>query len=96
MQFHYSHKKLVTVTAVKPPDRFGHLELDGDKALRFTEKSHYHEARIKGGFVVFNRKIFDYFSTDDESLGLGALTRVAQAGEMRAYLHDGFWQNMDT
>lgn len=96
LQFHYSHKKLVTVTAVKPPARFGHLDLDGDKVLRFTEKSHHHEARINGGFFVFNRKILDYFSMEEESLETGPLTRVAQAGEMRAFLHDGFWQNMDT
>jgi len=96
LQFHYSHKKLVTVTAVKPPARFGHLDLDGDKVLRFTEKSHHHEARINGGFFVFNRKILDYFSTEEEALETGPLTRVTQAGEMRAFLHDGFWQNMDT
>ena len=66
LQFHREHKKLVTVTAVKPPARFGHLELDGDKVLKFTEKSQSHEARINGGFFVFNRKILDYFVEQEE------------------------------
>jgi glucose-1-phosphate cytidylyltransferase len=96
LQFHMEHKKLVTVTAVKPPARFGHLELDGDKVLKFTEKSQSHEARINGGFFVFNRKVLDYFVEQEEALESGPLTRVTQQGEMRAFIHDGFWQNMDT
>jgi glucose-1-phosphate cytidylyltransferase len=96
LQFHREHKKLVTVTAVKPPARFGHLELDGDKVLKFTEKSQSHEVRINGGFFVFNRKILDYFVEQEEALESGPLTRVTQQGEMRAFIHDGFWQNMDT
>ena len=96
LQFHREHKKLVTVTAVKPPARFGHLELDGDKVLKFTEKSQSHEARINGGFFVFNRKILDYFVEQEEALESGPLARVTQQGEMCAFIHDGFWQNMDT
>jgi glucose-1-phosphate cytidylyltransferase len=96
LQFHNEHKKLVTVTAVKPPARFGHLELDGDKVQKFTEKSQSHESRINGGFFVFNRKILEYFTQHEETLESGPLTRVAQKGEMRAFIHDGFWQNMDT
>ena len=96
LQFHREHKKLVTVTAVKPPARFGHLELDGDKVLKFTEKSQSHEARINGGFFVFNRKILDYFVEQEEALESGPLNRVTQQGEMCAFIHDGFWQNMDT
>ena len=96
LQFHMEHKKLVTVTAVKPPARFGHLELDGDKVLKFTEKSQSHEARINGGFFVFNRKVLDYFVEQEEALESGPLTRITQQGEMRAFIHDGFWQNMDT
>ncbi len=96
LQFHREHKKLVTVTAVKPPARFGHLELEGDKVLKFTEKSQSHEARINGGFFVFNRKVLDYFVEQEEALESGPLARVTQQGEMRAFIHDGFWQNMDT
>ena len=96
LQFHREHKKLVTVTAVKPPARFVHLELDGDKVLKFTEKSQSHEARINGGFFVFNRKVLDYFVEQEEALESGPLTRITQQGEMRAFIHDGFWQNMDT
>ena len=96
LQFHREHKKLVTVSAVKPPARFGHLELDGDKVLKFTEKSQSHEARINGGFFVFNRKVLDYFVEQEEALESGPLARVTQQGEMRAFIHDGFWQNMDT
>ena len=96
LQFHIEHKKLVTVTAVKPPARFGHLELHGNKVLNFTEKSQSHEARINGGFFVFNRKVLDFFVTQEEALESGPLTRVAEQGEMRAFIHDGFWQNMDT
>jgi glucose-1-phosphate cytidylyltransferase len=96
LQFHREHKKLVTVTAVKPPARFGHLELDGDKVLKFTEKSQSDEARINGGFFVFNRKVLDYFVEKEEALESGPLTRITQQGEMRAFIHNGFWQNMDT
>jgi len=82
LQFHREHKKLVTVTAVKPPARFGHLELDGDKVLKFTEKSQSHEARINGGFFVFNRKILDYFVEQEKVLQSGPLTRVKKQKEM--------------
>ena len=84
------------MTAVKPPARFGHLELNGDKVLKFTEKSQSHEVRINGGFFVFNRKILDHFMEQEEALESGPLTRIAEQGEMRAFIHDGFWQNMDT
>ena len=95
-KFHNEHKKLVTVTAVKPPARFGHLELEGDRVLKFTEKSQSHEARINAGFFIFNRKILDYFSDYDEALESGPLTKIAEQDEMRAFVHNGFWQNMDT
>ena len=96
VKFHKSHGKIATVTAVKPPARFGHLHLAGDVVTEFTEKSVAHESRINGGFFVFDRRILDFFLDKDEPLETGPLARVAQNGEMKAFIHDGFWQNMDT
>lgn len=96
LDFHKSHGKTVTVTAVKPPARFGHLNLIDDMVVEFSEKSLAHESRINGGFFVFDRRLLNYFREDDEPLESGPLTRVASAGEMKAFIHDGFWQNMDT
>jgi glucose-1-phosphate cytidylyltransferase len=93
--FHRSHGRLATVTAVHPPARFGSLVLDGHRVVEFAEKPQTREGWINGGFFVFEPGVFDYL--DDESpLERGPLERLAEAGALLAYRHDGFWQPMDT
>ena len=94
--FHHAHGRLATVTAVHPPARFGRLELDGDAVVRFGEKPQSEGGWINGGFFVLNREALDYIDGDDSIWERAPLERLAAAGELRAYLHDGFWQPMDT
>ena len=96
IEFHRQHGKLATVTAVRPPARFGALELEGDRVLTFAEKSQASEGWISGGFFVFEPGVFDYLDSDDDSLESDALERLAELGELRAFKHAGFWQCMDT
>jgi len=93
--FHRSHGKLATVTAVRPPARFGALVLDGPRVLEFAEKPQTREGWINGGFFVFEPDIFDLLD-EVSPLERGPLERLAAAGELRAFRHDGFWQPMDT
>jgi len=96
LDFHRSHGKLATVTAVQPPARFGNLELDGDAVTAFTEKVRRHETWINGGFFVFEPEVLDYIDGDDEPLERAPLTNLARDGQLQAYRHDGFWHPMDT
>jgi len=96
LDFHHSHGKMATVTAVRPPARFGGLVMDGDSVSRFTEKPVSGEGWINGGFLVFEPQIFDFLESDNCSLEANALERVAEIGQLCAYRHDGFWQCMDT
>ena len=96
VEFHKSHGKLATVTAVQPPARFGNLELDGDQVSEFTEKIRKHETWINGGFFVFEPGVLDYLTGDDEPLEQAPLTKIARDGELMAYKHKGFWHPMDT
>lgn len=96
VQFHRSHGRLATVTAVRPPARFGGLVFDGDFVTEFTEKSQTGEGWINGGFMVFEPAVFDYLEGDHSSLEINALTRLATIGQLAAYRHDRFWQSMDT
>lgn len=96
LQFHNSHGKIGTVTAVQPPGRFGEIELDGSQILEFNEKPVTSRGRINGGFCVFSRRLFERLE-DDPGLVLEntPLKDLARDGELMAYLHDGFWQAMD-
>ena len=96
LRFHRSHGRLATVTAVRPPARFGGLIFDGDLIAEFTEKPQIGEGWINGGFMVFEASIFDYLEGDDTSLEADALERLAIDGQLAAYQHEGFWQCMDT
>ncbi|TWT95614.1 glucose-1-phosphate cytidylyltransferase [Neorhodopirellula pilleata] len=96
LDFHRSHGRLATVTAVRPPARFGGLIMTGDFVDHFTEKPVSGEGWINGGFLVFEPGIFDYLSSDLDSLEADALERVAADGQLAAYRHHGFWQCMDT
>jgi glucose-1-phosphate cytidylyltransferase len=94
--FHRGHGRLATVTAVRPPARFGCLELDGPCVRSFAEKPQVSAGWINGGFFVFGPGVFDYLDGDACVLEKEPLERLAQDGQLMAYRHDGFWQPMDT
>ena len=96
LDFHRSHGRLATITAVRPPARFGGLSFDGDLVSEFTEKPLIGEGWINGGFMVFEPGIFDYLEGDVTGLEADALERLAADGQLAAYRHDRFWQCMDT
>lgn len=94
--FHRAHGKLATVTAVHPPARFGAMALEDDRVVRFSEKPQTDVGWINGGFFVFEPGVLDYLDGDQTSLERDPLERLAAAGQLMAYRHDGFWQPMDT
>tara|TARA_B100000029_G_C17545528_1_gene948310 strand:- start:441 stop:1136 length:696 start_codon:yes stop_codon:yes gene_type:complete len=96
LSFHKKHGKIATVTAVRPPARFGAIKIQGEKVVSFKEKTHLAEGWINGGFFVFESKFFDFIDGDNTYLEREPLEKVAQAGELCAYMHEGFWQCMDT
>jgi glucose-1-phosphate cytidylyltransferase len=96
LRFHRAHGKLVTVTAVRPPSRFGGLVFDGDSVVRFMEKPQIGEGWINGGFLVCEPGIFDYLEGDSTSFEAHLLERLAQDNQVVGYKHDAFWQCMDT
>jgi glucose-1-phosphate cytidylyltransferase len=96
LAFHHTYGRVATVTAVRPPARFGGLEFDGDHVASFTEKPQTGEGWINGGFLVFEPAIFNYLHDDQSSLEAHALEALAARRELVAYRHDGFWQCMDT
>ncbi len=96
LEFHKSHGKIATITAVRPPARFGGLVFEGDLVREFSEKPQIGEGWINGGYFVFEPEIFDYLEGDDTLLELTPLERLAQESQLVAYRHEGFWQCMDT
>ncbi len=96
LAFHRAHGKLVTVTAVRPPSRFGGMELATDAVTRFTEKPLTGEGWINGGFFVVEPAAIDYVSGDDMPWELEPMERLAAEGQLMAFRHEGFWQPMDT
>jgi glucose-1-phosphate cytidylyltransferase len=94
--FHKSHGRIATVTAVRPPARFGGLVFDGDLVAEFTEKPQIGEGWINGGFLVFEPALFSYLDDDTSVLERDALERLAEARQLAAYRHESFWQCMDT
>ena len=96
LEFHRSHGKLATLTAARPPARFGHMELDGGKVSEFSEKPQTGEGWINGAFFVLEPEIFDYIDGDDTQWEREPLEKLAKDGELMAYRHYGFWQCMDT
>jgi len=87
---------LATVTAVRPPARFGVLEFEGEKVSRFGEKIQTDSGWINGGFFILNRQILNFFGAIDEPFEKGPLVSLAQHGRLGAYKHYGFWKPMDT
>ncbi len=96
LAFHRKHGKIATLTAVRPPARFGALNFDGDMVTEFMEKPQIGEGWINGGFMCLEPRIFSYMKDDDDSLEADVLTRLAKDRELVAYRHDRFWQSMDT
>jgi len=96
LAFHRSHGKLATVTAVRPPARFGGLEFDGERVVRFSEKPQIGEGWINGGYFVVEPSVLDYIAGDETHWEREPLERLAAEGQLMAYRHDGFWQCMDT
>lgn len=96
LDFHRSHGKLATVTAVRPPARFGRLELDGDTVLHFSEKPQLEAGWINGAFFVLEPEVLDFIEGDSTQFEHEPLSQLAEAKQLVAYRHDGFWQCMDT
>jgi glucose-1-phosphate cytidylyltransferase len=96
IRFHKEQRKLVTITAVRPPARFGGLIFDGTSVTGFTEKPVLGEDWINGGFMVVEPEVFDYLENDQSVFEVDGLQRLAADGQLAAYKHSGFWQCMDT
>lgn len=96
LEFHRSHGRLATMTAARPPARFGHMELDGNAVVEFSEKPQTGEGWINGAFFVLEPEVFGYIDGDDTQFEREPLEHLAKDGELMAYKHPGFWQCMDT
>jgi glucose-1-phosphate cytidylyltransferase len=96
LDFHRHHGRLATVTAVRPPSRFGGLIFDGDLVSDFTEKPQIGEGWINGGFMVLEPGVFKYLGGEDPSLEADGLENLAADRQLAAFKHDQFWQCMDT
>lgn len=96
LAFHRNHGKLATITAVRPPARFGSLSFEGDMVREFTEKPQVGEGWINGGFFVLEPSVREFIANDETPFELDPLERLAQEGQLMAYKHDQFWQCMDT
>jgi glucose-1-phosphate cytidylyltransferase len=96
LKFHHAQAKLATVTAVRPPARFGRMAFKGDLVSDFYEKPESGEGWINGGFFVLNAKVLDYIESDRTSWEAGPIERLAREGQITGYLHTGFWSCMDT
>jgi len=94
--FHRSHGRLATVTAVRPPSRFGGLAFEGDQIVEFLEKPQTGEGWINGGFFVFEPGVFDYIRDDNTPLEREPMERLVADGQLMSYKHTGFWQPVDT
>jgi glucose-1-phosphate cytidylyltransferase len=96
LAFHRSHGRFATVTAVRPPFRFGKLDLEGDAVMRFSEKPRLEDVWVNGAYFVLEPEVFDYIEGDETDWEREPLERLAKDGQLRAYRHETFWQCMDT
>lgn len=96
LDFHFHYRRTVTVTAVRPPARFGVLQIENGVVTRFGEKSQADAGWINGGFFVVEPRISDYIWSENQVLETDVLTPMAERGELAAYMHYGFWAPMDT
>ena len=95
-QFHRSHNKICTVTAVHPNARFGEIEIENESVINFKEKPQTTQGWINGGYFVMDPKIFDYLIDDSTILEKDPLEKLSKNRELMAYKHQGFWQCIDT
>lgn len=96
LDFHASHGKLATVTAVRPPARFGYLHLEENKVTKFGEKIQSDEGWINGGFFILEPKVLDFIDSDSDLFETSSLPELARVGELMAFKHHAFWKPMDT
>jgi glucose-1-phosphate cytidylyltransferase len=96
LKFHQSHGKLATLTAVRPAARYGHLDLDGCRIVRFSEKPQASEGWINGAFFVLQPEVLDYIDDDKTQFEKEPLEKLARDGQLMAFQHESFWQCMDT
>ena len=96
LNFHKSHGKMITMTAVRPAARFGELQLDGNRVISFEEKPQMNDGWINGGYFVIEPAFFDLIDGDATLLEREPLQKAVALGELMAYRHEGFWQCMDT
>jgi glucose-1-phosphate cytidylyltransferase len=96
LEFHRSHGKLATVTAVRPPARFGHMTFEGDRVMEFSEKPQAAEGWINGAFFVIEPEVFDFIEGDETQWEREPMERLSREGQLMAYRHTDFWQCMDT
>ena len=96
LKFHKSHGKLATVTAVRPPARFGYMKIEKNKVTHFGEKNQADEGWINGGFFVLEHEVNSYVRSVGEPFESGALVNLSNEQKLMAYHHQGFWQPMDT
>ena len=96
LKFHLEHKKIGTMTTVKPPARFGEVFINGSYVSKFEEKPQLHDNWINGGFFVFNYKVFNFISGDQIMLERQPLSKLTKLKQLKAFKHSGFWQCMDT
>ena len=96
IKFHKSHGKIATITAVRPPLRFGELKINRKKVKSFKEKPQVGQGWINGGFFVFNREVLDFIKNDQIMLEREPLEKLTKVGQLMAFEHKGFWKCMDT
>lgn len=96
LAFHRAHGKLATMTAVRPPARYGHIEFDGDRVMEFSEKPQTGEGWINGAFFILEPEVTEYIDGDHVMFEHEPMRRLAADGQLMAYKHDSFWQCMDT
>lgn len=96
IEFHKDHGKLATITAVRPPSRFGNIQVEDDKVKGFVEKPQIGEGWINGGFFVLEPEVLDYIDGDDVAFERYPMEKLASDGQLMAYRHNSFWQCMDT
>jgi glucose-1-phosphate cytidylyltransferase len=96
ISFHHSHEKLATVTAVRPPARFGYMHIESGVVKNFGEKNQADEGWINGGFFILEPEVNDFITDDFDLFETGALPKLANSNQLMAYQHTGFWQPMDT
>lgn len=96
VEFHKKQNRLVTMTAVRPPARFGQMVIEDDRVVQFKEKPQIGEGWINGGFFILQPEIVKYIDGDQTAWEFESLENIAAAGQLSAYKHEGFWQSMDT